>query len=146
VILSRHAENPTELNGHHHYIVPSISTSKFFVRRFLSTTTSQAALLNDTLDRTSCQYFLIHKGVTRLLPIFANMPLFEVEHICHLSEDQLDMLAQSITKIHSEQFKTPALFVNIRFTNIASHVTYVAGKRVRRRILSDEWLTKSFCS
>ena len=74
------------------------------------------------------------------------MPLYEVEHICHLSEDQQDTLAQSITKIHSEQFTTPTLFVNIRFMNIASHVTYVAGKRVRRRFHSDEWSTKTFYS
>lgn len=56
------------------------------------------------------------------------MPMYEVEHICDLSEDQQDKLTHAITKIHSEEFTT-TLFVNVRFTNIISHKTYVAGKR-----------------
>ena len=59
------------------------------------------------------------------------MPNYEVEHICPLTASQQDELAEAITKIHSEKFNTPKLFVNIRFTNIAEHVVYLAGKRVR---------------
>ena len=57
------------------------------------------------------------------------MPAYEVEHICPLTVGQQDELAETITKIHSEQFNAPKLFVNVRFTNIEKHVTYVAGKR-----------------
>ncbi|KAL1303607.1 hypothetical protein AAFC00_006971 [Neodothiora populina] len=59
------------------------------------------------------------------------MPAYEVEHICDLTEDEQDKIAETITNIHSETFATPKLFVNVRFTNIAHHVTYVAGKRRR---------------
>lgn len=59
------------------------------------------------------------------------MPNYEVEHICPLTEGQKDELASAITKIHSEKFSTPKIFVNIRFTNVEGHATYVAGKRVR---------------
>lgn len=64
-------------------------------------------------------------------PRHPNMPNYEVEHICPLTEGQKDELASAITKIHSEQFSTPKIFVNIRFTNVEGHATYVAGKRVR---------------
>lgn len=63
------------------------------------------------------------------------MPAYEVEHICPLTEAQKDELAEAITKIHSEQFSTPKIFVNIRFTNVENHCTYVAGKRVRSLLL-----------
>lgn len=57
------------------------------------------------------------------------MPNYEVEHICPLTVGQQDELAEAITIIHSEHFSTPKLFVNVRFTNISDHPTYVAGKR-----------------
>ena len=59
------------------------------------------------------------------------MPLYEVEHTIHLSPEQLDKLAEAITRIHTRAFTTPSLFVNIRFTNVAQQVTYVGGKPVR---------------
>lgn len=68
------------------------------------------------------------------------MPLYDVEHICKLSDSQQDELAGAITKIHSEQFSAPALFVNVRFTDISQQALYVAGKRV-----SHFWRTKSHC-
>ncbi|TKA77197.1 hypothetical protein B0A49_01842 [Cryomyces minteri] len=57
------------------------------------------------------------------------MPLYEVEHICPLTVSQQDELAAAITKIHTEKFTAPALFVNVRFTNISEQTTYVGGKR-----------------
>lgn len=57
------------------------------------------------------------------------MPAYEVEHVCPLTVGQQDDLAEAITKIHSDQFKAPRLFVNVRFTNIENQATYVAGKR-----------------
>lgn len=58
------------------------------------------------------------------------MPNYEIEHICPLTESQKDEIAEAITRIHTEQFKAPRLFVNCRFTNIKDHAVYVAGKRV----------------
>lgn len=57
------------------------------------------------------------------------MPAYEVEHVCSLTQDQQDQLAETITKIHSEQFSAPRIFVNVRFTDIKNQATYVAGKR-----------------
>ncbi|KAI9713560.1 MAG: hypothetical protein M1820_000942 [Bogoriella megaspora] len=60
------------------------------------------------------------------------MPMYEVEHICPLTPSQKDDLAEAITKIHSELFIAPRLFVNVRITDISEHRTYVAGKRRKR--------------
>ena len=60
------------------------------------------------------------------------MPIYQVEHICHLSDAQQDASAEAMTKIHTEQFTTPSLFVNVAFTDVSSQRTYVAGKGVRR--------------
>lgn len=60
------------------------------------------------------------------------MPAYEVEHVCKLSDDQKDQLAEAITKIHSQQFSTPRLFVNVRITDISDQRTYVAGKQVSK--------------
>lgn len=58
------------------------------------------------------------------------MPAYEVEHVCPLTDDQKDLLASAITKIHSQQFSAPKLFVNVRITDISGQRTYVAGKQV----------------
>jgi len=62
--------------------------------------------------------------------IVNSMPAYEIEHICKLTDDQKDQLAEAITKIHSKQFSTPRLFVNVRITDISNQRTYVAGKQV----------------
>ncbi|THW18368.1 hypothetical protein D6C98_02867 [Aureobasidium pullulans] len=59
------------------------------------------------------------------------MPAYEVEHVCPLTNDQKDRLASAITKIHSEQFSAPKLFVNVRITDISGQRTYVAGKQYK---------------
>ncbi|THY28143.1 hypothetical protein D6D00_04471 [Aureobasidium pullulans] len=59
------------------------------------------------------------------------MPAYEVEHVCPLTDDQKDRLASAITKIHSEQFSAPKLFVNVRITDISGQRTYVAGKQYK---------------
>ncbi|KAL9075333.1 MAG: hypothetical protein Q9161_001710 [Pseudevernia consocians] len=65
------------------------------------------------------------------------MPLYEIEHIIPLSSPQKDDLARSITQIHSRLFTTPSLFVNVRFTDTASHDVYIGGKkRPANRILA----------
>lgn len=57
------------------------------------------------------------------------MPNYEIEHICRLTVSQQDDIAAAVTEIHSSKFKTPKLFVNVRFTDINEHTVYVAGKR-----------------
>ncbi|THZ24064.1 hypothetical protein D6C91_03435 [Aureobasidium pullulans] len=59
------------------------------------------------------------------------MPAYEVEHVCPLTDDQKDLLASAITKIHSQQFSAPKLFVNVRITDISGQRTYVAGKQYK---------------
>lgn len=58
------------------------------------------------------------------------MPLYEISHITHLTESQRDDLASEITKIHSQIFATPSLFVNIHFNDISEKATYIGGKKV----------------
>lgn len=41
----------------------------------------------------------------------------------------MDELAQAITQIHSTKFTTPRMFVNVKFTDATSHLTYIGGKR-----------------
>lgn len=57
------------------------------------------------------------------------MPAYDIEHICPLSDEQQDYLAEAITMIHSEKFSTPRLFVNVTFKEISTIRTYVGGKR-----------------
>ena len=63
--------------------------------------------------------------------IFHRMPTYEVEHVCPLSQEQKDALAMAVTETHSNLFGAPRFFVNVRITDISTHRTYVAGKRVR---------------
>lgn len=37
------------------------------------------------------------------------MPRYELHHICPLSDEQQDKLAEAITQIHSEKFKSVSL-------------------------------------
>ncbi|CAK4030420.1 Hypothetical predicted protein [Lecanosticta acicola] len=60
------------------------------------------------------------------------MPLYDVQHICPLTAQQQDDLAEAITVIHSQKFTTPRMFVNVKFTDNTlpnAPTTYVAGKR-----------------
>ena len=58
------------------------------------------------------------------------MPLYEVEHIVSLDRDEKSHFTKSITDAHSQLFTTPSLFVNVRFTNVSDHDTYLGGKPV----------------
>ena len=58
------------------------------------------------------------------------MPLYTVQHSCPLSTPQQDELAAAITRLHTQKFTAPSLFVNVTFTDTSSQPTYVAGKRV----------------
>lgn len=61
------------------------------------------------------------------------MPLYEIEHSIPLDKPQRDALAQAITHIHTRQFTTPTLFVNIKFVDARTQHNYVAGREVRSR-------------
>jgi len=59
------------------------------------------------------------------------MPFYDVEHITPLTSAQRNALAKAITRIHSETFTTPKLFVNVRFVDLRQRkgeVLFVAGK------------------
>lgn len=56
------------------------------------------------------------------------MPYYEINHATLLTASQKDDLAAKITQIHSERFSAPRLFVNIKFTDIASTPFYIGGK------------------
>lgn len=58
------------------------------------------------------------------------MPYYHVQHATPLSDEQQDKIAASITRIHTELFNAPAIFVNVEFTEHSKAKTYVAGKRV----------------
>jgi phenylpyruvate tautomerase PptA (4-oxalocrotonate tautomerase family) len=45
------------------------------------------------------------------------MPLYDVEHVIPLSDQQQQDIANVITDLHSNRFKTPKWFVNVRFTD-----------------------------
>ena len=58
------------------------------------------------------------------------MPLYEIEHVCSITPDQQQSIANAIVKIHSEMFTTPSLFVNVRFKDTNTLPLFVAGQRV----------------
>lgn len=58
------------------------------------------------------------------------MPLYDVQHAVPLTLSQQDDLAEAITRIHSEKFTTPRMFVNVRFTPVSPDAAvYVGGVR-----------------
>ena len=117
-VQSEAVENTEELGAPHHHP----STSVLWILNYLLRITLSASLENIT-----CLFSLLNS-----LPIFliAIMPNYEVEHTTPLTPQQQDALAEAITKIHTEKFSAPSLFVNVRFTDIFKHAVYVAGKRV----------------
>jgi len=64
------------------------------------------------------------------------MPLYLISHVTPLSTSQQDTLASPITKLHTELFTTPSLFVNVRFSNALQHVGFVGGKRAATNSIS----------
>lgn len=58
------------------------------------------------------------------------MPFYNVEHSFPLSMQQKTDLAERITKIHTTAFKTPSMFVNVKFyqEDASAHNYFVAGQ------------------
>jgi phenylpyruvate tautomerase PptA (4-oxalocrotonate tautomerase family) len=55
------------------------------------------------------------------------MPLYDIEHVIPLTEDQMEKLAKAFTAIHCKRFHTPSFFVNVRFTDVSSQKVYRGG-------------------
>ncbi|KAH8651248.1 hypothetical protein BX600DRAFT_516832 [Xylariales sp. PMI_506] len=56
------------------------------------------------------------------------MPYYQFHHVAPLSKAQKDKLAQAITQIHCNKFKTAfTIYVNVRFTNTQGEDIYVGG-------------------
>jgi hypothetical protein len=46
------------------------------------------------------------------------MPLYDVEHVVELDHETQSAIAKAFTALHAKRFKTPACFINVRFTNV----------------------------
>jgi hypothetical protein len=57
------------------------------------------------------------------------MPLYDVEHITPLTDDQQETLAKAFTDLPSTRFKTPKFFINVRYTDARGQAVFRGGKR-----------------
>lgn len=58
------------------------------------------------------------------------MPWYVVSLRDPIGSSERDELASAITKVHTNLFTTPSLFVNVRFEDASNVHHYVGGKRV----------------
>ncbi|KAJ4861157.1 putative oxalocrotonate tautomerase enzyme domain-containing protein [Trichoderma breve] len=56
------------------------------------------------------------------------MPLYEVQHYIPLSLEERNKFAKEITRIHTREFITPSLFVNVQFTELKEGSSFIAGE------------------
>ncbi|KAJ9498182.1 hypothetical protein H2202_006333 [Exophiala xenobiotica] len=59
------------------------------------------------------------------------MPLYDVEHVTPLNLLQQTGLAQALTNLHATRFKTPKIFVNVRYTDVTNQIVFRGGRRVQ---------------
>ncbi|KAK5448120.1 hypothetical protein LTS15_009144 [Exophiala xenobiotica] len=59
------------------------------------------------------------------------MPLYDVEHVTPLNLLQQTGLAQALTNLHATRFKTPTIFVNVRYTDVTNQIVFRGGRRVQ---------------
>lgn len=55
------------------------------------------------------------------------MPLYDIEHVIPLSDDQQEALAKAFTSLHCTRFHTPSFFINVCFTDVLSQKVYRGG-------------------
>lgn len=55
------------------------------------------------------------------------MPLYDIEHVIPLTDEQQSRLAQAFTKLHASRFQTPSFFINVRFTDASEQKVYRGG-------------------
>lgn len=60
------------------------------------------------------------------------MPWYVVSLREPIGSSERDELASAITKVHTNLFTAPSLFVNVRFEDASNIYHYVGGKRVSR--------------
>ncbi|KAI1080597.1 hypothetical protein F5B20DRAFT_104423 [Whalleya microplaca] len=56
------------------------------------------------------------------------MPLYDIEHTTTLSPPQQQRLATAFTDLHSRRFRTPRVFLNVRFTDASAQPVYRGGR------------------
>jgi phenylpyruvate tautomerase PptA (4-oxalocrotonate tautomerase family) len=59
------------------------------------------------------------------------MPLYDIEHVIPLTEEQRRALANALTAAHAERFHTPSYFINVRFTDVTDMKVYRSGRLVK---------------
>ncbi|KAF2666777.1 hypothetical protein BT63DRAFT_318359 [Microthyrium microscopicum] len=55
------------------------------------------------------------------------MPLYDIEHVIPLTDNQQEALAKAFTAIHAKRFQTPSFFINVRFTDASAQKVYRGG-------------------
>lgn len=55
------------------------------------------------------------------------MPLYDIEHVIPLTDEQQEALAKAFTSIHCTRFHTPSFFINVRFTDVSAQKVYRGG-------------------
>lgn len=55
------------------------------------------------------------------------MPLYDIEHVIPLTDEQQASLAKAFTFIHCARFHTPSFFINIRFIDVSTQKVYRGG-------------------
>jgi len=63
------------------------------------------------------------------------MPLYDIEHIIPLTDEQQLALANALAKAHTARFHTPSYFVNVRFTDVSNMKVYRSGRLVNTIVL-----------
>lgn len=59
------------------------------------------------------------------------MPLYDIEHVTPLTDDQQLALANALTEAHSTRFHTPSYFINVRFTDVSAMKVIRSGRVVK---------------
>jgi phenylpyruvate tautomerase PptA (4-oxalocrotonate tautomerase family) len=55
------------------------------------------------------------------------MPLYDIEYVIPLTDEQQEALAKAFTLIHCKRFHTPSFFINVRFTDVSAQKVYRGG-------------------
>ena len=55
------------------------------------------------------------------------MPLYDIEYVTPLTLHTQEELAIAFTQLHVKRFKTPASFINVRFTDVSGQVVSVSN-------------------
>ena len=59
------------------------------------------------------------------------MPLYDIEHVIPLTDEQQLALANALTEAHATRFGTPSYFINVRFTDVSDMKVIRSGRVVK---------------